>query len=245
MDECRNLDEYALRARIAQLINNASPEILTSLFEQMADRDVYEASLDDFYLNYSRGQEQKDNWTAAWDTFADGAVIATQAIANSEITQHVRAKGHKVKTVRSDSFVKVAQAMGVKDVASVLGHHGADGKIECPATDAAIDAVDTVWSWIEQAEMTNRKEKPIVGSFRQIMQGESECLGYHESGTDKVFIREDLGGKLALKTALGECAHYVTGATDSSRDFQQFFIDFVVELHGEFAYQNLEGRSCL
>ena len=77
--------------------------------------------------------------------------------------------------------------------------------------------------------MTNRKPMPIVCCFREIMEGESECLGYHETGTDKVFLRDDVGGKLALKTALEEVAHYITGAMDSSRDFQQFFIDLVVE----------------
>ena len=229
IDECRNMDEYGLRAKIAQLINTAPKEALTEFFEVLSEGQVYEATLDDFYLNYSQGNQQKENWTQAWESFAGDAVIATEAMANSPITQHVQAKGHKVKAVKSDSFVKTARSMGVKDVASVLGSHGASGKIETPASGAAIEAVNTAWGICERAQMTDRKPKPVVCSFRQIMDGECETLGYYEHGTEKVFIREDLGGKIALKTALEEVAHYITGATDCSRDFQNFLLDLVVE----------------
>jgi hypothetical protein len=33
-----------------------------------------------------------------------------------------------------------------------------------------------------------------------------------------------------LQTALEEVAHYVTGATDMSRDFQNFLIQVIVEI---------------
>ncbi len=229
IDECRNSDEFALRARIAQLINKAPKAILTEFFEILADGEVYEATLDDFYLSYTEGQAEQDNWKEAWTDFAGDAVIATETQASSPVTQHVRAKGHTVKCVKSDSFVKAAKKFGVKDLVSVAGHHAASGKIECPATSEAVQAVGQVWEWLKAANMTNRKECPIICSFREIMEGESECLGYHEIGTDKVFLRDDLGGKLALKTALEEVVHYVTGSGDCSRDFQQFLLDMVVE----------------
>jgi hypothetical protein len=229
IDECRNLDEYALRARIAQLINTAPPEVIARFFEEMSQGDVYEASLDEFYLNYSQGEQQKENWKEAWTSFAGDAVIATETMANSGIAQHAEAKGHRVKAVKSDAFVKAARSMGVKDITTVIGSHAASGKIECEATTEALEAVNTVWEWCERLNMTSRKDKPIVMSFRDIMDGESECLGYWKHGGKEIFIRDDIAGKIALKTAMEEVAHYITGATDCSRDFQNFLIDLIVE----------------
>ncbi len=228
IDECRNMDKYSLRASIAQLINNAPKEVLTEFFEVLADGECYEATLDDYYLNYTSSDQKKENWTEAWESFAGDAVIATEAMADSPVTQHARAKGHKIMAVKSDAFVKTARAMGVKDVASVLGDHAASGKITVPATEAAMIAVGKVWGWCEQANMTFNKTMPAVASFRQIMDGESECLGYQEGGT--VYIREDIGGKLALKTAIEEVTHHITGAYDGSRDLQNFAFDMIVEL---------------
>jgi hypothetical protein len=229
IDECRNLDEYALRARIAQLINTAPPEIIARFFEEMSQGEVYESTLDEFYLNYEQGEEQQNNWKEAWTAFAGDAIIATESMASSGVAQHVEAKGHRVKAVKSDAFVKAAKSMGVKDISEVIGAHAASGKIECDPTDAALEAVNAVWGWCEQLNMTNRKDKPIVMSFRDIMDGGGECLGYWKHGANEVFIRDDIAGKIALKTAMEEVAHYITGSGDNSRDFQNFLIDLIVE----------------
>ena len=48
-----------------------------------------------------------------------------------------------------------------------------------------------------------------------------------------VYIAEDQASgvtKMVLKTALEEVAHWVTGATDASRDFQDFLLRLVVEV---------------
>ena len=230
IDECRNSDEYALRARIAQRINKADKDTLAAFFEAMSKGDVYESTLDDFYLSYSTDENVKQNWNDAWQTFAGEAVIASESLADSKIGEHVAAKGHKVVAVKSKAFVQTAEKMGVRNVATVLGNHGAQGKIECEATDAAVKAVDTVWSWCEATHMTGGKEKPEVRCFRQLMDGEGETLGFYTPGSPAVNIREDLAGKIALKTAIEEVAHYITGSTDCSRDFQNFAFDMIVEL---------------
>lgn len=230
IDECRNSDEYALRARIAQRINKADKETLATLFEAMSKGDVFESTLDDFYLSYSTDENVKENWNAAWQTFAGEAVIASESLADSKIGEHVAAKGHKVVPIKSKAFVQTAEKMGVRNVATVLGSQGASGKIECDTTEAAVRAVDTVWSWCETTRMTGGKAKPEVRCFRQLMDGEGETLGFYTPGSNAVNIREDLDGKIALKTAIEEVAHYITGSTDCSRDFQNFAFDMIVEL---------------
>jgi hypothetical protein len=230
IDEARNSSESALRAKIGQAINKADTETLQQLFEKLSEGDVYEAALDEFYLGYYLESSQMANWTGAWKKFAGDAVIASETMAASPIADHVKRKGHKVVAVKSDAFAKVAQNMGVPNISSVIGSHAADGRIDVDATEAAINAVDTVWAWCEATEMTAGKPKPETCCFRQLMDGGSEVLGYHVIGSNGVYIREDLDGKFALKVAIEEVAHYITGSTDMSRDFQNFAFDMIVEL---------------
>jgi len=79
--------------------------------------------------------------------------------------------------------------------------------------------------------MTQGKEKPEVGCYQDIMQAESDVHGFQEG--NGVYLREDIANGLSkylLKVAYEEVVHYVTGATDNSRDFQSFLIDCFVEL---------------
>ena len=224
-----NSEEYALKARVAQQLNKADQDTLVSLFNSTTEGDTFESTLDDYYLGYHTTDEFKKNWTGAWTSFAGNAVIATEALASSPIAGHVEAKGHKIVSL-PDPIAKVAQIMGVPNITTVLGEAVASGNIEVLTTDAAALAVVTVWEWCEAAGMTAGKTMPTVKCFKQLMDGEGECLGYHKLGTDEVHIREDLDGKIALKTAIEEVAHYITGSTDCSRDFQNFAFDMIVEL---------------
>ena len=230
IDECRNSSEYALRAQIARAINTADSDTLATYFGKMSQGKVYEAGLDDYYLGFLTGSREKEAWKEGWEEFAGNAVIANETMGTGPIAEHASAKGHKIVAVKSDAFAKVAQDMGVPSMASVLGTSAAEGRIECEPTAAALDAVDRAWSWLSELEMTNGRGKPEVKSFRQLMDGEASTLGFYQPGTCEVNIREDLGGDLALKVAVEEIGHYVTGAHDGSRDFQNFFIEALVEV---------------
>jgi hypothetical protein len=222
IDECRNSSEYAVRASIALVINKAPTETLVDFFQKASETETFEGGLDEYYLSYERGK----NWQAAWEQFAGDAFAINQENA---MTEYARRKGYRPKALKSDTLVKVAGKMGIKTVSTVLGQHAGSGKIPADITTEAKNSVETVWSWCEVAGMTNGKPKPKVSCFKQLMDAEGECLGYYD-GTDTVYLRDDLGGKLALKTAIEEVAHYITGATDNSRDFQNFAFDMIVEL---------------
>ena len=63
------------------------------------------------------------------------------------------------------------------------------------------------------------------------MQAGSETMGFYRDGM--VYFKEDIAtavNKYLLQTALEEVAHHVTGATDMSRDFQNFLIQVIVEM---------------
>ena len=109
------------------------------------------------------------------------------------------------------------------------------------ATPDAQAAVNLVWELLEEVGLTQGKAKPPVYCFTSILDGGTMLNGFYRDGT--VFINGDLagsasvlGGQQALserlvKVALEEVVHYVTGgATDNSRDFQDFLLNLVVKL---------------
>ena len=112
------------------------------------------------------------------------------------------------------------------------------GRLITNATDSAQAAVDFVWNVIERHGLDNGKEKPPVYCFTSILDAGVMLNGYYRDG--KVYINADLApagvavvGRLSnrlLKVALEEVAHFVTGATDNSRDFQDYLLELAVKV---------------
>ena len=157
------------------------------------------------------------------------AVLCDVTLAHT--SEFVEKKGFRAKPTKAPSWVTAAARCGVKTAASVLDDHESNGKQVLPATNAAIEAVDIVWSWLQEINMTQGKTKPRVACFRDIMHAGSEVMGYYRDGM--VYFKDDIAtavNKYLLQTALEEVAHYVTGATDMSRDLQNFLVQCIVEL---------------
>jgi hypothetical protein len=145
-----------------------------------------------------------------------------------------------VPVVAPENLVSAASMYGVQSAASVLTADELVGRQISDATPDAQVAVDLVWELLEETGLTNDKEKPPVKVFTSILSGGTMLNGYYRNG--EVFINADLagdgsviGGRQALShrllvVALEEVAHYVTGATDNSRDFQNFLLDVAVKL---------------
>ena len=122
--------------------------------------------------------------------------------------------------------------------ASVLSSDELSGRLITEPTDSAQAAVDFIWQVIEKHGLNNGKAKPPVKCFTSILDGGVMLNGYYREGV--VFINADLApsgssdvGRLSarlLHVALEEIAHYVTGATDNSRDFQNYLLDVAVKL---------------
>jgi hypothetical protein len=95
-----------------------------------------------------------------------------------------------------------------------------------------------VWRTIESCGLNNAKAKPSVKCFASILDGGTMLNGYYRDGI--VFINGDLAPSgtadvsalpnRLLHVALEEIAHYVTNATDNSRDFQNYLLDVALKL---------------
>lgn len=142
-------------------------------------------------------------------------------------------KGHDARVIKSPGIVEAAARFGIKTDGQVLTETEKKGHEKLPVTEAAQAAVDEVWGWLVLYNLTDDVEKPLVGCFRDVMSGGARTFGFcDESG---VYIADDQASARSerlLKTALEECVHWCTKATDCSRDFQDLLLRMLVEILG-------------
>jgi hypothetical protein len=159
-------------------------------------------------------------------------------------------KGY-IPVVAPENLISAAGVYGVQTSASVLTVDEMVGREISDPTPDAQAAVDVVWSLLEETGLTNGKEKPPVKVFTSILDGGTMLNGFYRDGV--VYLHQDLGGTASefggrralsdrlLHVALEETVHYVTGATDNSRDFQNFLLDLVVKLRRGRAVEAVAG----
>ncbi len=229
IDECRNSSEYATRAACARLMGNVDSDTLATVMKSMVrSEDTFESNLDADYILpswSSPSDASRENWTKAWDKANEDGPAILCLEGNETAVRTIEKKGYTPRKVRSESWVNIAKRMGVQHSSDILTTDEEKGREIIPATDAAILAVDTVWSWIEALGMTKGKDKPEVRGFREL--NDENTMGYWEG--DTVYLREDIStavNEYILKVALEGICQYIT----DGRDLQQFTFDMIVEL---------------
>ncbi len=234
IDEARKASDWDVRHHCGQALANADKSVLAILFDHLlnSDKPIWEFGFDIYSLqpSYREGteaeQRKRKNWQEAFAQVAgETAVLTGEGTANQ-----LERKGYKAITA-PENLVNAAARYGVQTSSSVLSADELCGRsITEPLPDAQ-GAVDAVWSWIEEVGLTNSKERPEVKCFTSILDGGVMLNGYYRDGV--VYINSDLCGGISnrlLKVALEEVAHYVTGATDNSRDFQDYLLTLTVQI---------------
>jgi hypothetical protein len=232
IDESRNSTEYEVKAAAARVMRSAEVAELVPMFQSLLNLEAtYEANLDPHYICPSwtePSETEKKNWQSAWQSVAGEAVLCG---ASSTIAEFVEKKGRTAKCIMSAGIVEAAGRFGIPTSTSVRSATELTGREKLPPTSSAIQAVDKVWGWLEGLKLTNGKLKPPVGCFRDVMDAGSRTLGFcDETG---VYIADDQASginQMVLKTALEEVVHWITGATDCSRDFQDFLLRMIIEI---------------
>lgn len=244
IDESRKASDWDVKHHAGKALANADKAILAILFDRLlnSDRPAWEFEFDIYSMRPSYGEgseviaQRERNWSEAFLQVAgDKAVLTAKGSANQ-----LERKGYS-PVVAPESLVSAASVYGVQTAVSVLSADELSGREITEATPDAQAAVDFVWSLLEKVGLTNGKTKPPVRSFHSILDGGTMLNGYFKDGT--VFIHRDLGGSGSVtggrqalsdrlvKVALEEVTHYVTnGATDNSRDFQDFVLEVAVKL---------------
>ena len=235
IDESRNSSEYAVKATIARKYAYAPSSVLVPLIRgHLGLEHTFETSLDPDYLCpawVTPTNEQEKAWQEAWQIAAGDAVLCGPS---QSIAQFIEKRGRIAKRVNSQGFVDAIGRFGVPTAVTALSTSELAGREKLPATASATEAVQIVWAWVEQLRLTRGKQKPPVGCYKEVMEGGSRVLGFcDETG---VYFADDLASgvsKMLLQTALEEVVHWCTGATDGSRDFQEFILKMFVEAQSD------------
>lgn len=243
IDESRKASDWDVKHHCGRALGNADKDILALLFDRLVNgkEPVWEFGFDTYALQPSSrcGNEyegQRDNWQQAFASIAGEDAVLT---GDGSVDQLER-KGFK-PIVAPENLVNAARQYGVQTPATVLSADEFCGReITEPSPDTQA-AVDFVWELLEEVGLTNGKVKPPVKSFTSILDAGVMLNGYYRDG--EVFINRDLAGAGSItagqdalsdrliKVAMEEIAHFVTnGATDNSRDFQDYLLEVAVKL---------------
>ena len=243
IDEARKASDWDVMHHCGRALASADKDILAMLFCRLlkSDQPVWELGFNAYALQPSHQDSAEDekrkrrNWQEAFAQVAgDEAVITGEGTA-----EQLRRKGYK-PVLAPENLVNAAERYGVQTPAKVLSADERSGREITEPTPDAQAAVDLVWDLLEEVGLTNGKDKPPVRCFTSILDGGVMLNGFYRNG--EVFINSDMaGGSSAfagpqalsdrlVKVALEECVHFVTQATDCSRDFQDFLLDLSVKL---------------
>lgn len=240
IDEARKASDWDVRHHCGRALANADKEVLAILFDHLlnSDRPVWEFGFDVYALQPTYRDSTEDelrkqrNWQEAF-----AQVAGEDAVLTGEGTvDQLERKGFKPVTA-PEGLVRAAERYGVQTPAKVLSADELSGREITEPTDSAQAAVDFVWEIVGQHGLTNGKDKPTVRCFTSILDGGVMLNGYYRDGV--VYINADLApagisevellSNRLIKVALEELAHHTTGATDNSRDFQDYLLELAVK----------------
>lgn len=243
IDESRKASDWDVKHHCGKALANADKDILAMLFNRLLNsgEGVWEFGFDTYSLQPTYRDSTEDelrkrqNWQEAFAAVAgDDAVLTGDATVDQ-----LERKGYKpVKA--PETLIRAAEQYGVQTPANVLSSDELSGRMVTDATPDAQAAVDLVWEMLEEVGMTQGKDKPPVKCFSSILDAGVMLNGFYRDG--QVFINSDLGnsgsvegGRNSLsdrlvKVALEETVHFVSQATDNSRDFQSYLLDLAVKL---------------
>ena len=235
LDESRKVDDWRVQWEAAKAFGSSNKDVISALWQALIDNNkVWEFSFNEAALSYG----DKQIWVESFEQVAgQNAVITTEKGG----VQAAR-KGFKIVEA-PEGIVRAARSQGVKTPDVVLTNDEKEGREIFDSTADAEAAVDFVWDVITKYKLTNGRSRPAVKTFRKVMDGGGQTLGYYRDNV--VYINQDIAGNGALQTgwhnlsqqllttAMEEVVHHVTGAVDFSRDLQDFILNLSVYMAKE------------
>jgi len=256
IDESRKASDWDVKHHAGKALANADKKTLGILFDRLLNSTTpaWEFGFDNYSLSPSGGDsvevlaQRRKNWSEAFSQVAGDDAVLTGKGTKDQLER----KGF-VPVLAPENLVNAAGMYGVSTPASVLSLDELVGREITDPTPDGQAAVDFVWDRLEEIGLTNGKEKPPARSFTSILDGGTMLNGFYREGI--VYLHRDLGGAGSVtggrhalsdrlvKVALEEVAHFVTGSTDNSRDFQDYLLEVAVKLARLGDEKVSEGRG--
>lgn len=208
INESRTMSEYIVRVESAYILRSADP--MTVLRKIGSFNDKFEAKIDSFSLML----EKPRAWAAAFEALYPGTYIWDK---NDTMSLRLIDKGKRVLVV-PPCWMEALKRCGVKDVMHGLYPNKVGTIVLQPASDLLRRNVQAVWTKLLYAGLTNGKSPPGVSAFQNILNDGSEIQGKCEGSTVYILVGQESNKALILE----ELGHWITGATDATRDFQDW-----------------------
>lgn len=228
MNESRTVDDHAVLNAAGEAIRKSSPEIIARVMKGLlSGKELWERGIGEYSLTPVHGDDRlklQAVWTEALAIVAgENAVLVSDDASGEQVIR----KGYKPVKL-PEAFHNAARTMELRTEEKVLTEDDRRGRTYKDANPPLTDTLDRVWSLCEKHGMTNGKQKPNCRIFHEQMEAECERFGFYKD--NMVSVHEDYctaeNDALDL-TVLEEVAHHTTGATDNSRDFQQWLMRFI------------------
>ena len=229
LNEARTFNDWEAKHAVGTAIRDADRNILAEIFTSiLKGENKWELSMDRYNLvpTYDHSSEEvvakrKMEWEAAstmvlgeHGVFCDNMPMIGEMIAK---------KGYKPVPVPSRSWVEALSHYGVRTDTTILTQDDKQGREFFPTTVSVDQSVGLVWAAMIDLGMTGGKEKPQAGTFSEPIQCEGRAMGLYRAETNMVYANTDYSENLdeqLVYIMVEEVLHYISGATDFSRDFQ-------------------------
>lgn len=224
IDECRNLSDYSAEGSLVKCIAKSDrlSEIMSGVHR---NPECFEGRLSGWTFGYTAANNRESWHTAFRKAFGPNAVIGRKD--GSFFNDGAIRKGYQVITL-PDGWYEAALKAELPTSLSVCENIDDKGNELLDPSPEVLATLDRVWDWVTLVGLTNGKDKPKIRRFKTIMKAESELMGYYNSTDKTIYIGVDYTTN--TKVMLEEVAHYITGATDNSRDFQDWSFNFACEI---------------
>jgi hypothetical protein len=225
LDESRKLGVYAATTIISKLFaKHATPEQIAAVMHAKDEgHQVWESRLDGWYMKReidSTDQDSKDRWKEGFELFIGPAGVACTDTTRKKALEK---KGHNARIVNSD-MMELANLAGVPTETDVLDRSESEGRTQVPVSKEIKQAYLCVWNQLEVLSLVKGKEVAALRAFEGPMDGCALTSGFYDPKTKQVWISNSLGGSMLIQVIMEELAHYITGSTDNSRDFQDYLL---------------------
>lgn len=222
IDECRNLNESTIRQAAGRKLVASDNETITFVLGNISQlpKEGFESKFCSWDL-YTYSMKVKQQWVDTFkELYGERAVIVSDLAG--PLAEMAQKKGFKLVNVPSLGWYAALESFNIPTALKICAKDvSSDGKKFTKAPTAAlIQRVVKIWNKIEKVGLTKGKSFPKIGQFKQVMDGGSVTMGYYDFDTQTIYINED--NLTSKQTILEELAHYITGSTDNSRDFQDF-----------------------
>jgi hypothetical protein len=208
VDESRNADKHMVTYYTTQALANMSEDQANKLVKAYVNNvECVEVSNDPIYLTYHGRDKIRKAWLR---------VYSDLKITTVDLARYVANKKHSI--VVSNKTFEVLSKCGIESAELTGNKYGIERGFSPIETSTDCKRIfNRVWGKVVKLGLHNGKDKPKLSMYAAPMDSGSTVGGYYDNGC--VYInRTNVNAKVILE----EIGHYVTDASDCTRDFQDW-----------------------